>query len=313
MAEGRKARPIIAAATLAVLMMLVANLGFAIVDTSTKWLLGLGYAALQLAFLRYAVQFAVTCGLLAWGGDPGIRQARPHFPMLIFRGSLLIASTILNFVALQFLSLTVTSAIMFSAPIIVCALSGPLLNERVGQFRWTAVMLGFAGVLVVIRPFESSFSWAAGLMLFAATGLALYSLMTRKLAQDVAPLIMQFILGLTGTLVLAPFAWVFWVAPETPFDAVLMAGLGLFAWGGHELLIRAHKLQEANYLMPYTYSYLIFMTAASLLVFKDVPDVWTLAGAAMIAGSGLAIWWRERMLTAMKARVDQDQNTKGTR
>ena len=250
MAEGRAARPVIATATLAVLMMLAANLGFAVVDTSTKWLLGAGYAALQLAFLRYAVQFAVTCGLLLQHGTRGLRRARVHLPFVVMRGSLLVVSTIFNFIALQYLSLTVTSAIMFSAPIIVCALSGPILGERVGRFRWLAVALGFAGVLVVIRPFGAALNGAAGLVVIAATGLALYSIMTRKLAHDVDPLAMQFVLGLTGTLVLAPFAWAFWVKPDTLVHMLLMAGLGVFAWGGHELLIRALGCSQRTILCP---------------------------------------------------------------
>ncbi len=282
-------------------MMLFANFMFAVVDTSSKWLLGAGYVAIQLAFFRYATQFAITSGVLASLRGSGLAAARPLLPVLGLRASLLVVSTIFVFVALQSLSLAVASAIMFSAPIIVCTLSRPLLGERVGRVRWMAVALGFGGVLVVIRPFGEDLDPAAFLMLFAATGLALYSILTRKLSRDVEPLIMQFILGLTGTVALAPFCWVYWIAPASFFELGLMVSIGLFAWIGHEFLIRAHQVAEANYLMPYSYSYLIYMMAGGFIVFGDLPDTWTILGASMIATSGLMIWRREVVL--MRAEV----------
>ena len=285
-----------AISTVAVLMMLFANFTFAVVDTSSKWLLGAGYVAVQLAFFRYATQFAITSGVLAGLRGRGLAAARPLLPALCLRASLLVVSTLFVFAALQSLSLSVASAIMFSAPIIVCGLSWPLLGERVGRVRWAAVALGFAGVLVVIRPFGEDIDPAAFLMLFAATGVALYSIMTRKLSRDVKPLIMQFLLGLTGTVALAPFCWVYWIAPAGAFDLALMVSLGLFAWIGHEFLIRAHRVAEANFLMPYSYSYLIYMTAGGFVVFGDLPDTWTILGALMIAMSGLVIWRREVVL-----------------
>ena len=288
-------------ATWAVLAMLAANFLFSVVDGSSKWLLGLGYAALQLAFFRYFSQFALTSVMLLFRGAGGLRQATPLMPKLILRATLLVSSTICNFIALKYLSLTVTSAIMFSSPILVCALSWPLLGERVGPYRWVAVAFGFAGVLVVIRPFGADLNAAAFLMVAAALGLALYSIMTRKLAANVAPLTMQFVLGLTGTLVLAPFAWAYWVPPAGLGHLALMLSLGCFAWFGHELLIRAHQVAEANYLMPYSYSYLIYMSVFGFLLFGDLPDRWTVLGAIMISVSGLVIWWRE--LGQVRARA----------
>ncbi|MCY4005789.1 MAG: DMT family transporter [Rhodobacteraceae bacterium] len=285
------------AATVSVVMMLFANLTFAIVDISSKWLLGAGYAAMQLAFFRYAIQFTITLVTAAGRRQHRLSTPRRLLPILFLRAVLLVAATILNFLALRTLSLAVTSAIMFSAPIIVCALSGPLLGERVGIVRWMAVILGFTGVLVVIRPFGDALDPAAFLMLLAATGLALYSLLTRKLSEVAAPLDMQFILGLTGTTVLAPFCWFFWVAPGTVLDFGLMISLGFFAWIGHEFLIRAHQIEEANFLMPFSYSYLIYMMAGGYFVFGNLPDIWTIMGTLMTALSGLIIWYRQVLVT----------------
>ena len=280
--------------------MLVAYLLFSVVDTTSKSLLGLGYLAMQLAFFRYASQLVITTAILAVRGTKVLQEARPLLPQLVLRGSLLILSTIFNFIALKTMSLTVTSAIMFSAPVIVCALSWPILGERVGIVRWCAVAIGFLGVLIVIRPFGADLNPAAFLMVLAATGLALYSIMTRKLAGDVPALALQFVLGLTGTLVLAPFALVFWVAPETLLHLILMASLGLFAWIGHEFLIRAHQVAEANFLMPYSYSYLIYMSISGYVFFDELPDGWTIIGACLIAASGLLIWWRELQMTRVR-------------
>lgn len=279
-----------ASVTAAVAMMLVANALFSVTDTSTKLLLGAGFAALQLAFVRYAVQLSITSVDVLLRGPSRLAVPRRLWGMLILRASLLVGATVVNFIAIKFLSLIVTSAIMFSSPIFVCLLSGPLLGERVGRARWAFVALGFAGVLVVIRPFGETMEWAAVMMILPAMGLALYSILTRKLANDVDASTMQFVLGLMGTAVLAPMAAYVWQTPAQTLDWVLMLAVGTCAWAGHEVLIRAHKLAEANFLMPFSYSYLVFMGLASMLVFGEVPDAVTLLGAAMIMLSGLLIW-----------------------
>lgn len=283
-----------ASITTAVGMMLLANALFSLTDTSTKWLLGAGFAALQLAFMRYAVQFSITSLDVLRKGPARLKLPRRLWGILLLRASLLVGSTIVNFIALKFLSLTVTSAIMFSSPIFVCLLSGPLLGERVGRARWGFVGLGFAGVLVVIRPFSQDIEWAAVMMLLPAMGMALYSIMTRKLANNVDASTMQFVLGLLGTLTLAPLAATVWRTPTEPLEWGLMCALGFCAWAGHEVLIRAHKRAEANFLMPFSYSYIVFMTLASLLVFGEAPDLPTLVGAVMISVSGLLIWHHGR-------------------
>ena len=142
-------------------MMLGAYFLFSLVDTSVKWLLYAGLASFQLAFMRYASHFIISIFLIARGGISRDRFATDHFGLVMFRAFLLVSATALNFIVLRYLSLTVVSAIMFSAPIVVCLLSWPMLGERVGPWRWFAICLGFSGVIVVIRPFGESFHWAA--------------------------------------------------------------------------------------------------------------------------------------------------------
>ena len=281
--------------SLGILMMLVTYFLFSLVDTSVKWLLYAGLGSFQLAFMRYASHFVISLSTIAWGGVSLSRFATPHLGLVLFRGFLLVSATALNFIVLRYLSLTVVSAIMFSAPIIVCLLSWPLLGERVGPWRWFAIILGFSGVLVVIRPLGESFHWAALLTCYNAVALALYSIITRRLSGLVAAETMQFYMGALGTFSLLPLAFLDGATPSYLFEWVLMCVLGVWAWAGHGLLTRAHGLAPANTLMPYTYSFMIFLTIESYIVFAEFPDRWTLIGASIVVISGLIIWKRAKL------------------
>lgn len=275
-------------------MMLGAYLLFALLDTSVKWLVLLGFHAFQLAFMRYVGHFLISFLQIMRGGVSWRRLHTAQMPLVFLRAFLLVSSTVLNFIALNYLPLTVTSAIMFSAPIIVCALSMPLLGERVGPWRWFAIVVGFAGVLVVIRPFNESFHWAALLSVINAFCMAFYSVLTRRLSGVIAAETMQLYVGALGTFALLPLAVATWKTPTNPTDWALMIALGLWGWAGHELMTRAHAFAVANTLMPYTYSFMIYLTISSYLVFGTIPDRWTVIGAGIIVGSGLLIWWREK-------------------
>jgi drug/metabolite transporter (DMT)-like permease len=281
-------------AQLGIAMMLGAWLLFSFVDTSVKWLVLAGLPAIQLAFMRYVGHFVISLVDVARGGISAERFKTDHLGLVVFRAFLLVSATCLNFIALKTLPLTLMSAIMFSAPILVCALAVSLLGEKVGPWRWFAIVLGFVGVLVVIRPWGATFTWIMLLPVYNAVSLALYSIITRKLAGIVATATMQFYMGALGTLALLPFAIWQWQAPTTSLDWTLMIALGLWGWAGHEVLTRAHGYASANTLMPYTYSFMIYLTIASYLVFNHIPDGNTLLGAGIIVVSGLIIWSRER-------------------
>ncbi len=281
--------------TLGIIMMLVAYLFFAMLDTTVKWLAIAGLPALQIAFVRYAGHFVISFGSVSRGGFSLDRFATERFGLVLLRSLLLAASTGLNFMALRYLPLTVTSAIMFSAPVLVCLLSWPLLGEKVGPWRAFAIMLGFLGVLIVIRPFGETFHWAAILSVINTLALALYSILTRKLSGIVATQTLQLYAGVVGTLVFLPFAIAEWQNPAGVTDWLLLAALGIWGWSGHELMTRAHGFAPASALMPYTYSFIIYLTISSYLVFNTLPDQWTLAGAAIIVVSGLIIWKRSQI------------------
>ncbi|AEI95774.1 DMT family transporter [Roseobacter litoralis] len=279
---------------LGILMMLVAWYFFAMVDVSAKWLALAGFPAFQLVFMRYAGHLVISVGMIAKDGMTLDRFRTDHIWLVLSRALLLISATLGNFYALSYLPLTIISAIMFSSPIIVCFLSMTILKEQIGPWRWGAIVLGFAGVLIVIRPFGETFHPAMILPLYNATALALYSLMTRKLAGIVATETQQLYLGALGTMLTLPFALWFWIPPQSLLDTVLLIGLGVLGWGGHQLLTNAHRFAPANTLMPYTYSFMIYIAAFSWLIFGDVPDFWVVVGALVIVASGLIIWKREQ-------------------
>lgn len=277
-------------------LMLLAYFVFSFIDTSAKWLALLGLPALQLSFMRYVGHFVISLCLIAQGGFDLNRFLTEKMLLVVLRGALLMGSTVLNFIAIRYLPLSLTATILFSAPIIICALSMPLLGERVGAWRWGAIMLGFIGIVVAIRPFHDSFHWAVILSLAGATCFAMYSILTRKLSGVVAGNTLQFYAGMVGTVVLLPFAIAQWQNPVSAFDWVLMVLLGFFGWFGHELLTRALAYAPASTLTPFGYSFILYLTIWSYIIFGETPDGWTKIGASIIIMSGLIIWFRERQL-----------------
>jgi drug/metabolite transporter (DMT)-like permease len=277
-----------------IMMMLAAWFLFSLVDTSARWLALAGVPAMMLTFFRYGGHFAISIGVIARGGFTADRFHTSHFWQVAVRAAILISATLSNFYALHFLPLSITSAIMFSAPVLLCFLSWPLLGERVGPWRMLAILLGFTGVLIVIRPFGVGFHPAMLLCLYNALAMALYSIMTRKLAGVVATETQQFYMGLLGTTVMLPFAVWSWQMPESALHWGLLLGLGTFGWAGHQLLTNAHRFASASVLTPYTYSFMIYVAVLGYVIFGALPDRWTVIGALFIVTAGIIIWKREQ-------------------
>lgn len=274
-------------------LILVAWAFFASVDTSVKWLALAGLPALQLAFMRYFVAFLLSTLRGLQHGQVFEWRERRDMMLVLIRGALLVTATVLNFIALAYLPLSVTSSILNSAPIILTALAVPLLGERVGPFRWAAVIVGFIGVLIVIRPFGAEFHWATLLMVVNAIFMAFFAILTRMLSGRIATQTMQVYMGALGSAVLLVPALLTWQMPETAGQWTLLLAIGGFAWVGHEIYGRAHAFAEASVLIPFNYSFIVYLTLAGYLFFGDVPDAMVLLGAGIIVGSGLVIWWRE--------------------
>ncbi|PKP75760.1 MAG: EamA/RhaT family transporter [Alphaproteobacteria bacterium HGW-Alphaproteobacteria-6] len=277
----------------ALAIMAAAVLLFTGIDTSAKWLIVSGLPALQVVFARYAGHFLTA--LVTFLPREGAGAFRSQVPRLqLLRSAALLLSTIFNFYALKFLPITVTTAIYFSAPIVISALSVPILGERIGIRRLAAILTGFLGVMVVIQPWGASFHPAMALSVTGLGFAALYFVLTRKIAGIEANATSQLWASGMATLILTPVALSVWVWPATAAGWVLMALIGVFGAAGHICATLAHRFADASTLAPVTYLQVIFATTAGYVVFGNLPTGWTIAGAAIIIASGVYIWQRER-------------------
>jgi drug/metabolite transporter (DMT)-like permease len=213
----------------------------------------------------------------------------------IGRSILLLASTLGNFLALRYLQLDEAIAIIFSTPFFVAAMSGPILGEWVRWRRWTAITVGFIGVLVIARPGTSGFHPAVLLSLAAALSYALYSIITRILARTDSNETTLFYSNLIGALAMMPVVPFVWTTPTDALIIALMVAIGALGSFGHYLLIAGHRLAPAAVLSPFIYTELVWVIALGFLVFGDVPNRWTLTGSAIVVASGLYILHRERV------------------
>src|SRR4029077_11396136 len=230
---------------------------------------------------------------------PGLmRTTRPV--LQVGRSMLLLGSTLGNFAALRYLQLDEAIALVFSTPFFVAALSGPMLGEWVRWRRWTAIAVGFVGVLVVLRPGPGTFQPAALLSLSAAICYALYSIITRILARTDSNATTLFYSNIVGALALVPVVPFVWTTPSDPLVIALMVASGAMGSGGHYLLIAAHRLAPAAVLSAFIYTEIVLVTATGFLVFGDVPNRSTLTGAAIVVASGLYILHRERAVRRTK-------------
>jgi drug/metabolite transporter (DMT)-like permease len=273
-----------------ILLIVAAVFLFSSMDTVAKYLLR-SYPIAPLVWARYAVHMAFMLLLLA--PRMGLDLVRTAHPALqAVRGALLVASTGFFYLALAQLPLAEAAAITFAGPVLVAALSGPLLGERVSARQWLAVMLGFAGVLIIVRPGGGLLEPAALLPLGAALCFSVYQIMTRKLAGRENPITTLFYTALVGTLLTSlplPFTW------HTPswIQVPLIIAMGLFGGFGHFLLIRAVEHASPHALAPFIYTQLVWSTLLAFLAFGEFPNAGSLLGIAIIIVAGLlAVDWQ---------------------
>lgn len=268
-----------------------ATLCFAALDACAKWLVQ-SLPVAEVVWLRFATHVLIMAGwLLPRHGLALMKLGRPKLHLL--RGCMLAAMTALNFWALQYLQLAETGAIQFSVPILIALLSAWWLHERLDARRWVAVVCGFAGVLLVIRPGSQAFHPAILLSVFNALLYAIFNLLTRRMAATDSPESMQFVSALIATLWLAPFAWAVWQWPTTALQWALAFACGFFGGVGHQCVAMAHRHASAAVLGPFLYQQILYMTLWGWLLFNQVPDAFVVAGAAVVVLSGLYLLWLE--------------------
>jgi drug/metabolite transporter (DMT)-like permease len=273
------------------LMILAVNC-FSFLDATAKYL-SLTLPVIEVVWARYFGAFLVAIVLSNPVSQPGLlRTGRPW--LQIFRSALLVASTLLAFSALPYLQLDEQVSIIFAAPFLVAALSGPILGERISWRRWLAILTAFGGVLVVTRPFSGGTHPAALLTCCSAACYAFYIICTRILARTDSNETTLFYSNSVGAAAMSAVVPFVWVNPDTLFTVSLMLAAGVFGSVGHYLLIMAHRHAPAAILAPYIYTQLLTMVALGYLIFGDIPNRWTFVGAAVVIASGLYLLSLER-------------------
>ncbi|WP_343123252.1 DMT family transporter [Hoeflea sp. IMCC20628] len=254
------------------------------------------YSPFQIQFLRnlIALPFAI---MIAWkmGGGAALRSHRPlaHF----LRGGLWVGATFLFFTSITYMGLAEATALVFVAPLFITALSALFLREQVGWKRWLAVLVGFAGVLIAVRPGSSTFQTVSLLPIATAFVYAVLMLSARWV--DSRESVWTLLLYMTGTgaaisLFIVPFIW----NPVRPEDLWLFVAVAIFGTAGMTMITQAFRLAPAVVVAPLDYSAIIWATLLGWLFWNEIPDALTFVGAAVIIASGVFIIWREHRVAS---------------
>ena len=268
---------------------------FACVDTLNK-VLGQSHSIAQILWVRFLI-FVPIALALSYRRNGGLtwRSQRPLLQGA--RAALLVIEMGFFVAALKYLPLADVQAIAASAPLMVVALSVPFLGEKVGWRRWSAVTVGFVGVLIIVRPGFESMSTGTILTLIGTAMWAVYQILLRIVGRyDPAPTtaLWTAVIGLAMTSMVVPFHW---TAP-TPLGWFLLLLIGILGAAGHTVFMKAFTLAPASALQPFTYTQLVLVTFLGWLVFNDLPDGWTVAGASLIVAAGLYSIYRARLRAA---------------
>jgi drug/metabolite transporter (DMT)-like permease len=278
-----------------VLMMCFAVACFAAMNTFVKELRVQELPVVEIIWGRYFFHTILVLALfpkriptLLSGSDKGLQ---------ICRSILVLSATACMFTAVGFMPLADAVAITFIAPLLITALSVPFLGERVGLRRWIAVCVGFAGMLVIIRPGGGLFQPAALLPIGVTVFYAMYQIITRMISHRTDPINSVFYTAIVGGILMSAIVPFFWQTPTLEQWGMMLAA-GLLGGLGHWAIIIAYQRAEAPLVAPFAYTELVWATMLGLTFFGDFPDLWTLVGAAIIAASGVYILQRERQQRA---------------
>ncbi|WP_204112897.1 DMT family transporter [Shimia biformata] len=255
------------------------------------------YNVYLVVMIRYWF-FAAFVIALSARRSGGLRQViKTRFPLLQWvRGALLAVEIIVTVLAFTLLGLTETHAVFVCYPLIVAALSGPVLGESVGWRRWSAIGVGLLGVLIILNPGAAVFSPAAIVPLVGALMFAVYGLLTRYVARGDSSATSFFYTGTVGALVMTAIGIWFW-EPMTGEDWVWMGMLCVSGVFGHWLLIKTYEFAEASIVQPFAYLQLPFAAMFGMIFFAETLRSNVAIGAAIVILAGLFTLWRERVST----------------
>lgn len=276
----------------AIALMMGGSMLLTMNDAVMKWLTS-GYPVGQLLFTRAMFSFVVIALCVRFYG--GLNSLRIHNPRLhVVRGFVVVCGTFCFVSGLQYLTLAEAISVVFAGPLFVTALAPLMIGEPVGWRRWAAVLVGFAGVLVMVRPGTEAMQLAALFPLASALFGAVRDLVTRgamSTEHSNALLTTSTIAAGLGGLLTLPFGW----SAVTPGDLGLMALSGFLMAGAYFLIIESFRYGEAGLVVPFKYFNMVFAVVFGFLLWGDLPDIWTWTGCGILVASGLYILHRERL------------------
>lgn len=276
-------------------LMIATSAIFALQDGLSRHLAG-QYNVYMVVMIRFWFFAAFVIALASRQAGGLAAAARSRFPLLqTLRGLLLVTEVCVMVLAFVRLGLVASHAVFTCYPLLVAALSGPVLGERVGWRRWTAIGIGFLGVLIILQPGIAVFSPWALVPLLSAFLFALYGLLTRYVARADSAAVSFFWTGIVGALAMTAVGAWFW-QPMTVADWGWMAALCGLAALGHWCLIKALAVAEASAIQPFAYLQLVFVAILGITVFGESLALNVVIGAGVVVCAGLFTLWRQRVI-----------------
>lgn len=286
---------------LGIILMIATTIVFAAQDGISRHLAGT-YNVMMIVMIRYwfFAAFAITYSARRKGGLRNTMRTT-QLPLQMFRGFLLAGEILVAVLAFIYLGLVETHAIFASYPLMVAALAGPFLGEKVGWRRWLAIGVGFIGILIILRPGAQVFSPTMLIALASSLMFAVYGLLTRYVARKDSAMTSFFWTGVSGCLMMTVIGVWFW-EPMSTADWGWMCFLCLTGASGHFLLIKTLEVAEASAVQPFAYLQLVFASTIGVVVFGEDIRINVVIGASIVVLAGLFTIWRERVRAQKAAR-----------
>jgi drug/metabolite transporter (DMT)-like permease len=272
-----------------ILLIVLATLSFAALDTATKHATSLA-PVLMLLWFRYAFQAVVTFALRFPVQGPGLlKTSNPRFQVL--RGTLLLVTSGCSFFGLQYLPVGEFTAIVMLTPLVAMALAARMLKTPVTGLQWLLMVVGLLGVLLVIRPGGQIFGWALLFPALLVSTYACFQVLTSRMSGHENPYTTHFFTGLIGALIMSPIVIFSWSAPALLAHWPWFVAVGFLGTFGHLMLIRAYMNASAAVITPYLYAQIAFATLFGWLIFDHIPDAVAWLGILVIGVCGVGNSW----------------------
>lgn len=277
---------------LGIFFMCVACALFPVQNAVVKLLTGI-YPFQEVVWVRLGTHLLLMCAIFLPRRGLALLRTRAPLQQVVCSAGLF-GATFFFFSAAKSIGVTEAIAISFISPLVVTFLAWPILGERITAVRLASVVIGFAGVLIVIRPGTSVFQWASLLIVASAVSYAVYQIIVRRVSAVDSPATTAFYSALGCTLVASLFVPFHWKTPENWRDLALMLSLGVSGGFGHYCVARAFSYAPANLIAPLNYTQMIGSVIVGYLMFAEVPDFYTWIGSAIIIVAGLLVGWQSR-------------------